>query len=178
MRVRHVSFEGDANKWQDLTEDLLHNRPATVHTTTLNINNNGTGSGSVMLKPCLTDRRRSPSLDPTPDLIRNEYSDSPMFVRRHQAEDFRRSGGVRMSITSMCDTTSSENNYNTLQLKQPGGLQHLYSSHSSLGSYTYLPAVTLPPAYSKEDNNNDSPYMCTSEWILPLSFPFFYNRKV
>lgn len=168
MRVRHVSFEGEANKWQNLTEDMLNSRPATVHTTTLNIHSQQP-NGSI-LKPCLSERTRSPSLDPTLDLIRNEYSDSPMFVRRHQAEDFR-SKGMRMSITSMCDS-ASENN--TLQLKRPG-LQPHYSSHSSLGSYIYLPAVTLPPAYSKEENNSDSAYTSESiaERCVAINTPSF-----
>lgn len=89
---------------------------------------------SGILKPGCVTRNDAPI-----ELVRNEHSDSPIFIRKHQAEDFR-CNGVRMSITSLSDGGESTS-------KQSRIMNH-HNSVSSMGSYICLPAVTLPLATS------------------------------
>lgn len=136
--------------WKSMTSEMLDRRDSHRlssdsyrHHRLSDVSGQSTSSEQT-LKPCM--RVRSPSLEhPVVDLVRNELSNSPLYVRRNRGKD------ARLSIASMNESGSDNNSLQPIR----HGLPPHHSSHSSLGSYTYLPAVTLPPAYSREDNNNN-----------------------
>lgn len=118
-RSRHVSFESDLDSLSTQQDNLS---PISSRSRTFGILKSPTKS----------------SMDKSNiELVRNEYSDSPIFVRKHQVENFQRNG-VRMSITSLCESVEGMSKQ-TLH-------KHHHSTNTLGSSYTCLPAVTLPIA--------------------------------